>query len=227
MDQGNNIARSCVLALVALALAIVPACGGGAPSGGGASSGGGAASGGSGQPFATVMLAPPSVSMARGNQRSSTLTTQFGGGFAGSLTLTATGAPQGVTVSFDPQSVPGSGSSNVTVSVAAGTPTGSYPITISGSGSGLVKTTTLTVIVTAEVLLTWNPSTSADVVGYNVARSDSPGSGYVQLNSALISGTSYVDDTAQSGHTYYYVAMAVDSAGLESAASNEAPAEVP
>jgi hypothetical protein len=164
--------------------------------------------------------------MARGNQRSSTLTAQVGGGFSGSLSLTAAGSPDGVTVSFDPPTIPGSGSANVIISVARGTPTGTYPITITSSGNGVVKTTTLTVTVTAEVLLTWSPSTSADVIGYNVARSDNPGSGYVQLNSALIPGTTYVDGTAQSGHKYYYVAMAVASTGSQSAASNEASAEV-
>jgi hypothetical protein len=215
MAQGNNLARSCVLALVALALSIAAACGGGT------------SSSPPGQPFAALALEPASVSTARGNQRSTTLTAQTGGSFDGSLALTATGAPQGVTVSFDPPSVDGSRSSNVTVSVAHGTPTGTYSITISGTGSGLDKTTTLTVTVTAEVLLTWNASTSGDVIGYNVARSDTSGSGYVRLNSELVSGTSYVDDTAQSGHTYYYVATAVNAAGLESAPSGEASAEVP
>ena len=121
--------------------------------------------------------------------KSSTITTQVGGSFTGSLTFSAAGAPEGVTVSFDPPSVAGSGSSIVTVSVAQRTSTGSYPITISGNGDGLNTTTTLTVIATAEVLLTWDPSTSGDVVGYSISRSETLGGGYVRLNSDLTSGT--------------------------------------
>ena len=47
------------------------------------------------------------------------------------------------------------------------------------------------------------------------------------LNSSLIAGTSYTDQTVQSGITYYYVTTAVDSLGVESIYSNEAAATVP
>jgi len=203
-----------VLALVALQLLIVSGCGGGTTSST------------SGEPFAAIAMEPASVSMARGNQRLSTLNTQVGGSFSGSLALSAAGAPDGMTVTFDPPSVAGSGSSNVTVSVARGTPTGTYAITISGNGGGLNKTTTLTVVVSAEVLLTWTASTG-DVIGYNVSRSDTSGAGYVRLNSESISGTSYIDNAAQSEHTYYYVVTAVSSTGVESPPSEEASADVP
>ncbi len=215
MYRSNNLACNCALALIALAFSNVAGCGGGTPPAG------------PGQPFAALSLEPSSISMSRGNQSSSTITTQVGGSFTGSLTFSAAGAPEGVTVSFDPPSVAGSGSSIVTVSVAQRTSTGSYPITISGNGDSLNTTTTLTVIATAEVLLTWDPSTSGDVVGYSISRSETSGGGYVRLNSDLTSGTSYTDDTVQSGHTYYYVATAVNSIGVESIASNEAFAEVP
>lgn len=215
MDQGNNLARRCLLALTVFALSIATACGGGS------------SSSGPGQPFAALMLEPASISTTRGKQVSSTLTAQTGGSFAGSLTLAATGAPRGVTVSFDPPTVSGSGSSNVTVSIAPGAPTGQYTITLTGSADRINKTTTLIVTVTAEVLLTWNASTSGDVIGYNVARSDTSGSGYARLNSELVSGTSYVDGTAESGHTYYYVTTAVNAAGVESTPSGEATADVP
>jgi len=215
MYRSNNLACNCALALIALAFSNVACCGGGtSPTG-------------PGQPFAALSLEPSSISMSRGNQGSSTITTQVGGSFTGSLNFSAAGVPEGVTVSFDPQSVAGSGSSIVIVNVAHGTSTGTYPITISGSGDSLSKATTLSLIVTAEVLLTWDPSTSGDVIGYNISRSETSGGGYVRLNSELISGTAYTDDTVQSGHTYYYVAAAVNSSGVESARSDEASAEVP
>ena len=179
---------------------------------------------GPGQPFAALSLEPSSISMSRGNQSSSTITTQVGGSFTGSLTFSAAGAPEGVTVSFNPPSIT-YGSSIVTVSVAQRTSTGSYPITISGNGDGL-NTTTLTMD---------SDGRGAAHLGSEHLRRRGRlqhlalqlGGGYVRLNSDLTSGTSYTDDTVQSGHTYYYVATAVNSIGVESIASNEAVTDVP
>jgi len=74
------------------------------------------------------------------------------------------------------------------------------------------------------VSLSWKASPSA-VVGYNVYRRGR--SGLVKLNSVLVSGTSYVDSTVQSGQTYYYVIKAVGAKGAESTASNEIRADIP
>jgi fibronectin type 3 domain-containing protein len=98
---------------------------------------------------------------------------------------------------------------------------------VAGAANGIEKKETLTLTVVAEVLLTWAASSSADVIGYNVARSTTSGSGYTRLNSSLIPDLSFTDLTAESGHRYYYVATAVNSAGAESPTSNEAIADVP
>lgn len=63
-----------------------------------------------------------------------------------------------------------------------------------------------------------NPTT---VAGYNVHRSDTQGSGYVQLNGELVPCCSYTDESVVEGNTYYYVCTAVDDQGLESGYSNE------
>jgi hypothetical protein len=47
------------------------------------------------------------------------------------------------------------------------------------------------------------------------------------LNSALLSGTTYTDATVQPSQTYYYVATAEFTAGVESQYSNQAQAVVP
>jgi fibronectin type 3 domain-containing protein len=39
--------------------------------------------------------------------------------------------------------------------------------------------------------------------------------------------TSYTDSAVQNGQTYYYVVTAVDSAGVESAYSNQTQASIP
>jgi hypothetical protein len=78
------------------------------------------------------------------------------------------------------------------------------------------------------VVLTWDASTSTDVVGYNVYRSSVSGGPYALLSASIPAGTlTYTDTTVQAGRTYYYVVTAVDSGGNESAYSNEASALVP
>jgi fibronectin type 3 domain-containing protein len=76
------------------------------------------------------------------------------------------------------------------------------------------------------VLLSWNPSTSSDVVGYNVYRATSPGAAYAKLGNSA-GGLNYTDATAQSGQTYTYVVTAVDSVGDESVYSASVTAAIP
>jgi len=75
--------------------------------------------------------------------------------------------------------------------------------------------------------LKWDPNGEPDLVGYNVYRSPTPGSSYVRLNPDLVSTPWFTDETAKLGLTYYYVATAVNSIGIESPHSNEASAAVP
>ena len=78
------------------------------------------------------------------------------------------------------------------------------------------------------VVLTWDASTSPDVVGYNVYRSGVSGGPYARLNgSTPVPALTYTDTVVQAGLTYYYVVTAVDSEGNESAYSNQASALVP
>ena len=77
------------------------------------------------------------------------------------------------------------------------------------------------------VSLTWTPSTSAAVTGYNIYRSSSKAGPYKKINSAVVIGTSYVDNDVLAGHTYYYVATAVNQQKAESRQSKEAYARVP
>ena len=72
------------------------------------------------------------------------------------------------------------------------------------------------------VTLQWQPSLSNGVVGYNIYRSQTPGSGYQKINSQLIAGTQFKDETIQPGVDYYYVCRAVTIEGVESINSNEA-----
>ena len=62
---------------------------------------------------------------------------------------------------------------------------------------------------THSVTLTWKAS-SSKVAGYNVYRSVTSGGNYVRINSSLVQGLAYTDNTVMSGVTYYYVTRAVD-----------------
>lgn len=102
-------------------------------------------------PSFTISASPSSLTIATGNQGTSTITTAISGGFNSSISLSATGAPSGTTVSFNPATIPapGSGSSTMTIVVGSNTPPGTYPITVTGNGGGIQESTTITLTVTA------------------------------------------------------------------------------
>jgi hypothetical protein len=79
---------------------------------------------------------------------------------------------------------------------------------------------------THTVTLKWRAS-SSQVAGYNVYRSVTPAANYVRINSSLVQGLTFTDNTVESGLTYYYVTRAVDARGDESVNSNEATAAIP
>jgi hypothetical protein len=74
------------------------------------------------------------------------------------------------------------------------------------------------------VSLDWNNNGEGDLAGYNVYRSTTSGSGYVKLNSSLLTSSDYNDSNVSNGTTYYYVVTAVDAGSNESVYSIEVPA---
>ena len=77
------------------------------------------------------------------------------------------------------------------------------------------------------VNLSWDASTSPNIVGYNIYRGANANGPYTKINSSLDPNTNYSDTTVQSGETYYYVTTAVDNQGVESAYSNQSEAMIP
>ncbi len=180
-------------------------------------------------PDFTISASPMALSLLQGSQGTSTITTTISGGFNGAINLLANGVPNGTIVSFSPNPIaaPGNGSSTMTITVGMNTLQGTYPVVITGSGGGIQHSVTLTLTVTAEVFLSWNPSGSQGVAGYNVYRSLTTGGPYTKINSGLVADTNYADLAVQDGQTYYYVATAVDQQQQESVYCNEASAYVP
>lgn len=100
----------------------------------------------------SVSAAPSSRSVARGQATTYAVTLTPTGGFAGSVSLSASISPKakGVSLTFNPSSLtlPGQTGSTLTVKTAKGTPRGTYTVTITAAGGGLTRTTTVTLVVT-------------------------------------------------------------------------------
>ena len=76
---------------------------------------------------------------------------------------------------------------------------------------------------THSVALSWNASTSANILGYNVYRavySSNSCAGYSKINSLLDTGTLYTDSSVVNGTSYCYASTAVDTSNEESVYSN-------
>ncbi len=99
----------------------------------------------------TLSASPASLTIAQGNQGTSTITSTISGGFNNPVSLSTSGAPSGTTITLNPQTIPspGSGNSVMTITVGSGTPLGTYPIIVTGNGGGVQQQTTVTLIVTS------------------------------------------------------------------------------
>jgi len=79
-----------------------------------------------------------------------------------------------------------------------------------------------TAAATQSVALSWNASTSPNIVGYNVYRAPYTTScgAFAKLNPALNTGTLYTDTTVANGNNYCYATTAVNTSNEESGYSN-------
>jgi P pilus assembly chaperone PapD len=142
-----------------------------------------------------------------------------GSGFSesGSVSGVVLGPAQStvVKVAFKP-AVPGSAAGSV---IVASNATNS-PTTIAVSGTAVAKGS-------HRVDLSWHASSSPEILGYHVYRGIASGGPFTKLTSATVPATSYIDSAVEAGQIYYYVVTSIDSAGIESADSNQASAHIP
>ena len=97
----------------------------------------------------TLAVTPATVPVAQGGTGTANIAITRTGGFAGAVTLAATGLPNGVTAAFNPASPTGD-ASTLTLTAAAGAATGNATITVTGTADGQAdKTATFTLSVTA------------------------------------------------------------------------------
>jgi hypothetical protein len=84
------------------------------------------------------------LTLVRGATTTATITLSRGGGYTGPVTLVATGVPAGVTLTFDPSTIPaGATSSTATIVAIATVPSATSQISITASGTGVASASTL------------------------------------------------------------------------------------
>jgi fibronectin type 3 domain-containing protein len=106
-----------------------------------------------------------------------------------------------------------SGTANSTLSFTGNAQPSSTTASLTGSG---------TPAPTHSVGLSWNASTSPNIVGYNIYRAVyvSACGGFSKINSILDTNTLYTDSTVVNGTSYCYATTAVDTSNQESGYSN-------
>jgi kumamolisin len=89
----------------------------------------------------TLSASPTSLTITRSSHGTTTITIDPSNGFAGGVTLSATGLGTGVTASFSPN--PTTGTSTLTLTASSSATTGTRTVTISGVSGSLSHTTTI------------------------------------------------------------------------------------
>lgn len=124
----------------------------------------------------------------------------------------------------------------ITVAVnTAGLSAGTYSALITLTATGGATNTpqsipvslTITAPSTSTATLTWNANTEGDLAGYKVYRATASGA-YGEALASIPAGTISYQATGLVSHTtYFFVVTAYDSAGNESAVSNEVSKSIP
>ena len=100
-------------------------------------------------PSFSIAASPASGTILAGTNTSYTATVTGTSGFTDSVALNFSGLPAGVTASFSPASIVGSGSSTLNVVTSATTAAGNYPLTITGTTGAITRTATVNLVVTS------------------------------------------------------------------------------
>jgi hypothetical protein len=195
-----------------------------------------AAGGGGGSPDFSLSASPGSLTINQGGNGTSTITVNPVNGFSGSVSLSASGLPSGVTASFNPTTT--TTTSTLTLTASPTATTGTSTVTITGASGSLTHTTTISLTVAASglpaapsnltatpgkksVTLNWTDNSSNET-GFKIERS-TDGVNFSQITTTGANVTSYKNVSLTSGTTYYYRVRATNAAG-DSAYSNTASA---
>jgi hypothetical protein len=143
-------------------------------------------------PNFTLSASPASLTVTRGNSGNSTITVTPSGGFTGSVNLSVSGLPSGVTATFGTN--PTTSTSVVTLAASSTATTGTFTLTITGTSGTLTHTTTISLTVKAvanpDFSLSASPSSVTVVQGNsgNTTISVTPSGGFTGSVSLSASG---------------------------------------
>ena len=93
----------------------------------------------------SVSASPTSKTIPPGTSATFSVSVGAQGGVARSVALSASGAPAGTTVNFNPQSVTGSGTATMTVAVPSGVTVNSFTLTVRGTNASQTQSTAVVV----------------------------------------------------------------------------------
>jgi hypothetical protein len=177
-------------------------------------------------PDFAISASPASQTVNQGNSTTYTVTVTGQNGFAGAVSLGATGFGSGASGSFAPATITGSGSSTLTVTTTSTATTGSFSVTITGTSGSLTHTATVTLVVNtkpATVIVNGGFETG-DFTGWNRSGATSiSGTAHTGTHSAQVgSGSPFNGDssisqtfTAPSGTgpilTFWYRVVCTDT----------------
>jgi N-acetylneuraminic acid mutarotase len=122
-----------------------------------------------------VFSNPSSAWVATSGSGSSEISVSVQGGFSSAVVLSASGQPDGVTVSFSPSSIIGAGTSTMTITVGGGVAYGTYPITVTGTSGSLSQTASVALTVTRSTPVATpiiSPATGSYIAAQSVTMSD-------------------------------------------------------
>ena len=95
----------------------------------------------------TMKAAPSKVTIAPGGAGNVKVTTSVTNGFDSVITLSASGLPAGVKVTFKPATITGAGTAAMRIQVSSTAKAGTATITITGVGGGVTQTATITLTI--------------------------------------------------------------------------------
>ncbi len=119
---------------------------------------------------------PSSLTITQGSSGTSTITITPQDGFSGSVTLSASGLPNGVTASFSPN--PATATSTLTLTASGTAATGTVTVTIQGTSGSLTNSTTISLTVQA-LVQSFTLSASPSSVG--IAKGGSSGTSTITI----------------------------------------------
>ncbi|MEV5719591.1 M4 family metallopeptidase [Amycolatopsis mediterranei] len=125
----------------------------------------------------SLTLSPTSASVQPGQTATTTVTTRVTSGSAQTVSLLATGLPEGAKATFSPASVQSGGTATLTIATSATTPEGTSQVTVTGDGTDADHTAQFSLTVSTgtpptgcDGLAEWDSAKAYvpdDVVGHN------------------------------------------------------------